>query len=160
MTPENVNLVIAIAGGVALGVVALSALIAALALWRVSRDIKRVSRSANDLLGVVNEELPATLKELRQTSASLARVSSELQPRLARVDALLDEADGSVQSLRATIEAAEDLVRGPAAAIDRARRTVSAAGQGLARGAEALRKSVVSRRAGADQGGPDQDPGD
>lgn len=154
MTPETVNLVLAIAAGVALGVVALSALIAALALWRVSRDIKRVSRSATDALGVVNEELPATLKELRQSSANLARVSAELQPRLARVDALLDEAGASVQSLRATIEAAEDLVRGPAAAIDRARRTVSAAGQGLARGAEALRKSVVSRRGGADQDDP------
>lgn len=154
MTPETVNLVLAIAAGVALGVVALSALIAALALWRVSRDIKRVSRSATDALGVVNEELPATLKELRESSANLARVSAELQPRLARVDALLDEAGASVQSLRATIEAAEDLVRGPAAAIDRARRTVSAAGQGLARGAEALRKSVVSRRGGADQDDP------
>ena len=64
----------------------------------------------------INEELPATLKELRQSSANLARVTGELQPRLERVDALLDEADGSVQSLRATIEAAEDLVRGPAAA--------------------------------------------
>jgi len=34
MTPETVNLVVAIAAGVALGVIALSALIAALALWR------------------------------------------------------------------------------------------------------------------------------
>lgn len=154
MTPENVNLVIAIAAGVALGVIALSALIAALALWRVSRDVKRVSRSATEVLGVVNEELPATLKELRQTSANLTRVSSELQPRLARVDALLNEADASVQSLRATVEAAEDLVRGPAAALDRARRTVSAAGAGLARGAGNVMRTVTSRRgsSGDDEG--------
>jgi uncharacterized protein YoxC len=160
MTPETVNLIVAITAGAALGVVALSALIAALALWRVSRDVKKVSRSASDVLGVINEELPATLKELRQTSANLTRVSTELQPRLERVDALLDEADGSVQSLRATIEAAEDLVRGPAAALDRAKRTVSAYGQGLARGAEALRKTVVNRRGGGDSDSGDYDPGD
>jgi hypothetical protein len=145
VTPETFNLVVAIAAGVALGVVALSALIAALALWRVSRDIKRVGRSANDVLGVINEELPATLKELRQSATNLQRVSAELQPRLERVDALLDEADVSVQSLRATIEAAEDLVRGPAAAMDRAKRTVTAAGVGLVRGADALRRSVTNR---------------
>lgn len=148
MTPETVNLIVAIAAGVTLGVIALSTLIAAIALWRVSRDVRRVSRSADQVLSVVNEELPKTLSELRQTSTSLARVSEELQPRLERVDALLDEADRSVQSLRATIEAAEDLVRGPAAAMDRARRTVSAAGQGIARGAEALRRSVTNRRGG------------
>ncbi|MEP7158086.1 MAG: hypothetical protein ABI797_01545 [Chloroflexota bacterium] len=150
MTPETVNLILAIAGGVALGVVALSALIAALALWRMSRDVKRISRSTSEVLGVISEELPATLKELRQSSANLARVTGELEPRLTRVDSLLDEADGSVRSLRATIEAAEDLVRGPAAAVDRAKRTVTAAGQGLARGADALVKSVTNRRTGGE----------
>jgi len=62
-----------------------------------------------------------------------------------RVDSLLDEADASVQSLRATIEAAEEIVRGPQAAIDRARRGVLAAGAGLARGADRLVRSVQGR---------------
>ncbi|HLB44625.1 MAG TPA: hypothetical protein VJK49_04500 [Candidatus Limnocylindrales bacterium] len=146
MTPETVNLVVAIAAGVALGVIALSALIAALALWRASRDVRRISRSLDEALGTVNTELPATLKELRQSATNLARVSAELQPRVERLDSLLDEADASVQSLRATIEAAEDIVRGPAAAMDRARRTVSAAGQGIARGADRLRRTVQERR--------------
>ena len=146
MTPETVNLVVAISAGVALGVIALSALIAALALWRASRDVRRISRSLDEALGTVNTELPATLKELRQSATNLARVSAELQPRVERLDSLLDEADASVQSLRATIEAAEDIVRGPAAAMDRARRTVSAAGQGIARGADRLRRTVQERR--------------
>ncbi len=63
----------------------------------------------------------------------------------AAVDDLLDEADASVQSLRATIEAAEDLVRGPQAAMDRARRTMRAAGEGLARGADRLVRGVQNR---------------
>jgi len=83
MTPETVNLVVAIAAGVALGVIALSALIAALALWRASRDVRRISRSLDEALGTVNTELPATLKELRQSATNLARVSAELQPRVA-----------------------------------------------------------------------------
>lgn len=145
MTPENVNLVIAIAAGVALGFIALAALIAAIALWRLSRDVRRVTTSANEALTVVNTELPATLKELRQAATNLDRVSEELQPRVERVDALLDEADGSLKSLRATIEAAEDIVRGPAAAVDRAKRMVNAAGASIAGGADRLRRTVTGR---------------
>lgn len=146
MTPENVNLVVAIAAAVALGVIALAALIAAISLWRVSRDVRGLSRSASDTLGVVNTELPATLKELRQAAVNLDRVSVELLARVDRVDALLNEAEGSLQSLRATIEAAEDIVRGPAAAMERVQRTVNAAGEGIARGADRLRRSVRDRR--------------
>ena len=146
MTPENVNLVVAVAAGIALGVIALYALIAATALWRASRDVRRVSRSLDEALNVVNVELPVTLKELRQSATNLSSVSAELQARVERVDALLDEADASVKSLRSTIEAAEDIVRGPAAAVDRARRAMSAAGQGLVRGADRVRKSVEERR--------------
>jgi len=146
VTPENVNLVVAIAVGIALGFVALAALIAALALWRLARDVRRVTDSANEALGVVNTELPATLKELRQAASNLDRVSAELQPRVARVDALLDEADGSLKSLRATIEAAETIVRGPAAAVDQAKRMVNAAGATIAGGADRLRRQVTGRK--------------
>ena len=146
MTPETLNLVVAIAACVALGFIALAALIAAIALWRLARDVRGVTRSASEALSVVNSELPATLKELRQAATNLDRVSAELQPRVARVDALLDEADGSLQSLRATIEAAEDIVRGPAAAMERAKRTVSAAAAGIAGGADRLRRQVQGRR--------------
>lgn len=146
MTPENVNLVVAIAAGVALGFIALAALIAAIALWRLARDVRHVTRSANEALGIVNTELPATLKELRQAATNLDRVSAELQPRVKRVDVLLDEADGSLRSLRATIEAAEDIVRGPSAAVDRAKRMVDAAGATIADGADRLRRTVTGRR--------------
>ncbi|MEP7379921.1 MAG: hypothetical protein ABI725_10220 [Chloroflexota bacterium] len=146
MTTNDVNLIVAIAAGIALGFIALAALIAAISLWRLSRDVRLVSRSAAEVLTIVNTELPATLKELRQAATNVDRLSAELQPRVARVDALLDEAEGSVASLRATIEAAEDIVRGPAAAMDRAKRTVNAVGAGIAGSAERLRRQVQGRR--------------
>jgi uncharacterized protein YoxC len=146
VTPETVNLILALAAGVALGAIALAALIGAISLWRLAGDVRRVSRSAEEAMSVVNAELPDTLTELRQAATNLNRVSAELQPRVERVDALLDEADGSLQSLRATIEAAEDIVRGPAAAMERVQRTVNAAGQGIARGADRLRRTVQDRR--------------
>lgn len=145
MNADTVNAVIALAAVAALVVVALSALVVAVALWRVSADVRRVTRSLDDVTGALKAELPPTLKELRDTSTNLNRVSGELAPRLERVDALLDEADATVQSLRASAEAAEDIVRGPAAAVDRARRTVRAAGEGIARGADRLRRSVEER---------------
>lgn len=145
MTAEQLNLVFGISAVVALAVMALAVLIAAFALVRVARDVRKVSRSATSLLAVIDQELPSTLRDLRTTSSQLARVASEVPPRLGRVDGLLDEAHASVQSLRATVEAAEDMVRGPAAAIDRAKRGVRAAGEGLSRGADRLFKSVQDR---------------
>jgi ABC-type transporter Mla subunit MlaD len=146
MTPDQVNLMVAIAAAVTLGAIAVAALIVAIGLWRISRDLRGLSRSAGEALNVVNIELPATLKELRHAAANLNRVSAELQPRVERVDALFNEADASLKSLRATLEAAEDIVRGPAAALERVQRTVGAAGEGLVRGADRLRRTVQDRR--------------
>ena len=145
MTTETVNAIVAAAAVGALIAVALAALIAAVALWRVARDVRRVSRSLGDVTGALRDELPQTLKELRQTAMNLNRVSDELGPRLMRVDVLLDESEATVQSLRATVETAEDIVRGPAAAMERARRGVTVVGEGLARGADRLRRSVEER---------------
>ena len=145
MTTETVNAIVAAAAVGALIAVALAALIAAVALWRVARDVRRVSRSLGDVTSALRDELPQTLKELRQTAMNLNRVSDELGPRLMRVDVLLDESEATVQSLRATVETAEDIVRGPAAAMERARRGVTVVGEGLARGADRLRRSVEER---------------
>ena len=145
MNVETVNAIVAAAAVGALVLVALAALIVAIALWRVTRDVRRVTRSLDELIGIVRDDLPPALAELRTTSASLSRVATGLEPRLQRVDALLDEADATAVSLRATAEAAEDIVRGPAAAMERAKRGVSAVGEGLARGADRLRRSVEER---------------
>src|SRR3954447_11181242 len=145
MTTDTANAIVVAAAVGALVVVAIAALIAAIALWRVGRDVRRVTASLDDVAGALRTDLPATLAELRQTATNLNRVSDELGPRLMRVDVLLDESEATVQSLRATVETAEDIVRGPQAAMERARRAAGSASRALAGGADRLRRGVESR---------------
>jgi uncharacterized protein YoxC len=152
MTSDTANTIVAAAAVAALIAVALAALIAAIALWRVARDVRRVSGSLNEVVGALRKDLPDTLKEMRETAANLNRVSDELGPRLLRVDMLLDESEATLQSLRATVETAEDIVRGPSAAMDRAKRAAGAASRALVSGADRLRRGVQSR---AGMGGSD-----
>ncbi len=148
MTPESANTIVAAAAVAALIAVALAALIAAIALWRVARDVRRVSSTLQTVTEAMRDELPQTLTELRQTSANLNRLSDELGPRLLRVDALLDDGEATLQSLRATVETAEDIVRGPSAAMDRAKRAAGSAGRALAGGADRIRRGVEGRMGG------------
>jgi uncharacterized protein YoxC len=148
MTADQLNVLLGAVAIIALAVIVISVVVIALAVRRLARDLGTVTAAANKLLDEVQAQVPPALHDLRSASADLARVSGELPPRLERIDALLDEADATVASLRATAETAEDMVRGPAAAVDRARRTVNAAGQGLARGADRLVRSVQQRRGG------------
>lgn len=142
MTTEELMLVVAVAAVLALVVVAAAAVVLVVALRRLIEDVRAVTGVARDNLRLVEESLPPTLNDLRSASANVSRLSTELEPRLERADALLDESEATLLSLRATVEAAEEMVRGPAAAVDRARRTVRAAGDGLVRGADRLRRSV------------------
>src|SRR4051794_36535941 len=145
MTTETANAIVVAAAVGALVVVAIAALIAAIALWRVSRDVRRVSASLESVTGALNTELPQTLKELRQTATNLNRVSDELGPRLMRVDFLLGESGATVHWWRAPVERGEDTARGPQAAMERARRAAGPAGRALAGGADRLRRGVESR---------------
>ena len=132
---------------VALAVLALSALLLAIGVYRLARDLGALSRATQRSLSIIDTELPQTLTDLRSASANVRRLSDELDPRLERIDGLLDEGEQTIVALRATVEAAEDIVRGPAAAIERTRRKVRAAGEGLARGADRLRQSIEERAA-------------
>jgi len=145
VTDEQLVLLVAGAAAGALIVLALTVVVLAVAIRRLLRELSGLLSAAEETTRLVNEQLPATLADLRGASANLARLSAEADPRLERVDGLLDEGEQTLLSLRATVEAAEEMVRGPAAAVDRARRTVKAAGEGLARGADRLRKSVEER---------------
>lgn len=151
MSNDAANTIVVAAAIAALVAVAVAALIAAVALWRVARDVRHVSASLNEVTAALRDELPPTLTELRQTAANLNRVSDELGPRLIRVDLLLDEAEATIQSVRATAEAAEDIVRGPSAAMDRAKRAAGAAGRALASGADRIRRGVEGRMSRSDE---------
>jgi uncharacterized protein YoxC len=151
MSQSDLTIALAGAAVICLAVVAVSALVLAIALVRLARDLRTLSGSADRTLRAVEDELAPALRDLRETSAKLSRLTDEVNPRLERVDGLLDESERAALALRATAEAAEDLVRGPAAAMDRARRTVRAAGEGLARGADRLRRNVEDAAARRDQ---------
>lgn len=152
MSQAELTVGLAIAAVICLAVIAISVVVLILALVRLARDLRSLAGSADRSLRSVEEELGPAVHDLRETSANLRRLSEELGPRLERVDGLLDESEGTLTALRATAEAAEDLVRGPAAAMDRARRTVRAAGEGLARGADRLRRGVEDATSRHDPG--------
>jgi ABC-type transporter Mla subunit MlaD len=158
MSNDTANTIVVAAAVAALVAVAIAAFIAALALWRVGRDVRRVSASLDEVTDALRDELPPTLKELRQAAANLNRVSDELGPRLLRVDLLLDEAEATIQSVRATAETAEHIVRGPAAAMDRAKRAAGAAGRALASGADRIRRGVEGRMSRGDDDRTDDEP--
>jgi uncharacterized protein YoxC len=150
--PTNVdyNALLNLALVIAVLVAALAALLLAVGVYRLARDLRSLARATERTLAVVDGELPHTLGDLRAAAANLRRLSDELRPRVERVDALIDEGEQTLLSLRATAEAAEEIVRGPAAAIERTRRTVKAAGEGLARGADRLIQRMEERSARRD----------
>ena len=69
---------------------------------------------------------------------------------------LLDEAEATIQSCAPRSKPAEDIVRGPSAAMDRAKRAAGAAGRALASGADRIRRGVEGRMSRSD----DDDDGD
>jgi uncharacterized protein YoxC len=147
--PQNIDYdaLLSLAVVAALAVLAISAIVLAVGVYRLARDLAGLARATQRTLSVIDAELPATLADLRTAAANLRRLSDELEPRVVRIDGLLDEGEQTVQALRSTAEAAEEIVRGPAAAIERTRRTVKAAGEGLARGADRLRQRMEDRSA-------------
>jgi uncharacterized protein YoxC len=147
--PEGIdyNALLSVAIVVALVVAAIAALLVAVGIYRLARELGSLSRATQRTLSAIDSDLPATLADLRAASANLRRLSDELEPRVARIDGLLDEGEQTLVALRSTVEAAEEIVRGPAAALERTRRTVKAAGEGLARGADRLRHRVEERAA-------------
>ena len=114
----------AIAGG-ALLLAAISLFLLAIAGVRLAGEARGVLRSASRLLVIVEAEVPATLRHLRIVADNLRQVSTELEPRLQRTDALLDEADATLAALRSSFEATEAIIRGPFDAVARATRGVS-----------------------------------
>ena len=124
----------------ALVVVALAVVLAAIAIFGLGRDARRLTTRAERLLGTVDSELPPTLAQLRRLTANLEQLSTELQPRLRRVDRLTDEAEATLAALRSSVEATEEVVRLPRTAVARVQRTIREVGEGLSDQAERVRR--------------------
>lgn len=116
----------------ALLVVGLALAVLAVALVRLASDARRLVAAAERLLRVTESELPATLASLRSVAGNAEQLSGEAPARVARLDALLDEADRTVRAVQAWRDAADDLVASPSRAVSAARARVRSLGEELA----------------------------
>lgn len=131
MAAETFNLIAAIC----LVVLTVALVAIALAVVRAAADARRLVSSLQD-------ELPQTLQQARATAASVETLTAELASRVERLDRLADETEDTLVALRATISAADSIVRGPADVMDGAKRTAESVGKGLLSGADRLRRKV------------------
>lgn len=132
----------AIVAAICLVVITAALVAVAVATVRLAAEARRVVGRSDHLLAALGTELPPTVAQARELGANVSRLATELQARLDRVDALLEEADASLVSLRSSLEGVEEVVRGPLDAVDRARRRVGSLGSGLADRVERFRQRV------------------
>lgn len=117
-------------------VLAVAAAIAAWAVFRIGADARR-------LMVTLQTEVPQTLQQARATASAVESLTADLAPRVERLDGLADEAEETLVALRATIAAADSIVRGPADVMDGAKRTAESVGKGLLSGADRIRRKVA-----------------
>lgn len=132
MNDETFHLIAAIC----LVVLAVAAAVIAWAVFRTASDTRR-------LMSTVQAELPPTFQQTRDTAASVEKLTADLSLRVDRLDRLADEAEETLVALRATIAAADSIVRGPADVMDGAKRTAENVGKGLLSGADRLRRKIA-----------------
>jgi methyl-accepting chemotaxis protein len=129
-----------VAGSIA--VIALAFISIALSARSLSREARDLARDGDRLVTMLREELPKTIQSVEELSGSLRTLSVEVQPRLKRLDKLADEADATLVSLREASDALAQLARGPADTVVGVKKSVRAVGEGLASGADRLRRAV------------------
>ena len=139
----DVTVIWAVVAG-ALVVVAAAVVVLTVAVIRLASDARRLVASSDVLVKLIATELPQTLGHAKVLTANLARLSSEVDPRLARVDELLDETEATLAVLRSSLEATEQIIRGPLDAVDNARRAVRSVGEGIASGADRILRRTRS----------------
>ncbi|MBX3032079.1 MAG: hypothetical protein KF809_18190 [Chloroflexi bacterium] len=148
MQDETLWLVVAIA----LVVVALSIAAVAWALVRLARAAEQAATEAGRLIEELQEELPATLAALQRTSDSLDQLAGESGARLVTMDRLAEEATQTMGAVRDLSGAVHDIVRGPADTVTGVKRSARMVGEGIASGADRLRRVIT--------GDPDGSGGD
>ena len=96
MQEETLWLVLAIAAIV----VAVSFAVMAWALWRLSAETRQTATAGRELMAVLQEELPATIRSLERTATSLDQLAGEGAARLVIADGLAEEAELTMTAVR------------------------------------------------------------
>jgi uncharacterized protein YoxC len=150
MQEETLWLVVAIA----LVVIAVSIAAVAWSFVRVARAAERTATDADRLIKVLETELPATLATLQRTSDSLDRLAGESGARLVTMDQLAEEATLTMGTVRDLSQSVHEIVRGPADTVTGVKRSARMVGEGIASGADRLRRVITGDQDGSGREDP------
>jgi uncharacterized protein YoxC len=124
-------------------VVAISFVVMAWAIARVASDTRQTAKAGRHLMALLEEELPATIRTLERTAASLDQLAGEGAARLVVADRLADEAELTMASVRDLSRSVHEIVRGPADTVTGVKRSARMVGDGIASGADKLRRRIT-----------------
>jgi hypothetical protein len=139
MTDEQLTLVVA----VSVVVIAGSFAVIAWSAWRLTTDARRTARATEDLVTMLNRELPPTLTAMQLISTSLDQLAEEGGRQLATVDRVATEAEQTMAAVRELSTTVNSIMRGPAETVTGVRKSAKMVGDGIASGADRLRRVIT-----------------
>ncbi|MFN8520881.1 MAG: hypothetical protein U0667_16140 [Chloroflexota bacterium] len=128
---------------VAAVVVAISFVAMAWAVIKVAGETRQTAQVGRQLMALLQDELPATIATLERTAASLDQLAGEGAARLVTADKLAEEAELTMASVRDLSRSVHEIVRGPADTVTGVKRSARMVGDGIAQGADRLRRAIV-----------------
>ncbi len=139
MQQETLWLVLAVAAVV----VAVSFAVMAWALWRIAAETRSTSKAGRDLMVVLHDELPVTIKALERTATSLDQLAGEGAARLVIADKLADEAELTMTAVRDLSRSVHEIVRGPADTVTGVKKSARMVTDSVASGADRIRRRIA-----------------
>jgi uncharacterized protein YoxC len=142
----------------AMVVIAISVAVVAVAFGLIAVSVRGLSRDAQELvthgqalMAVLERDVPPTIQQVRELTTSLSALSSVAQPKLERLDGLADEVEATLVAVREVSASLNGLVGGPAATVSNVKRSIKTVGEGMASGADRIRRAIS-------RDGEDDDP--
>ncbi len=139
MQQETLWLVLAVAAIV----VAASFVVMAWALWRLAGETQQTAKVGRELMVLLEEELPATIKSLERTATSLDQLAGEGAARLVIADRLAEEAGLTMSAVRDLSRSVHEIVRGPADTVTGVKRSARMVTDSMASGADRIRRRIT-----------------
>jgi hypothetical protein len=139
VTQEQFWLIVALAAFVIAGSIAFVSWSA----WRLASDARRTTRATEDLVTMLNRELPPTLTAMQRISGSLDQLAQEGSRQLTTVDRVAAEAEQTMVSVRELSTTVNEIMRGPAETVSGVRKSAKMVGGGIASGADRLRRVIT-----------------
>jgi uncharacterized protein YoxC len=140
MTTQDLAMVVI---AISAAVVAVAFVLIAVSVYGLSHDARELGQRSDALIAALERELPPTIAQARELSASAAQLASAAQPRLDRLDSLADEAEATLIAVREVAATLNGLVRGPADTVSGVKRSVRVVGEGVASGANRIRRAIA-----------------